>query len=162
MAQDDPKGVRKKAKRGAPKKGADEARVRQVTLRLTQGEYDELEEFSKVRLSSKADVIRRVLQGKKLQEPVSAQNIKAWRDLGQVGANLNECVGRLYALTRALEQLQALMEREEHRDLELPSVVEIEGLAQESAARVEQMMPVIEELRATFLGGAAAHRGRSK
>jgi len=159
MTQDDPKGARKRAKRGAPKKGADEARVRQVTLRLTQGEYDELEEFSKLRLSSKADVIRRVLQGKKLQEPVSAQNIKAWRELGQVGANLNECVGRLYALTRTLEQLQA---REEHRDLELPSVVEIEGLAQESAARVEQMMPVIEELRATFLGGAPAHRGRSK
>lgn len=139
---------------GAPKKSAKDRLDHAIKVRFKPAEYRGLHALKERTGLSISELCRRAALGLRVAAPVDAANVTQWANLGRLGSNLNQCVHQLYKLEsrlRAAEQKQLDLPAEELRRL-------LE-LAEESKALVEQVMPVLVEIRAllmdTWDGGKA-------
>lgn len=130
-------------------------RTQRIELRVTPEEGEAIRAKATELELSVADAVRRAALELEVIKPPSVENLSQWRELGHLGFKLHRSVD---LLTRVVEQLegdgdgsvdprvaQALGEPGELRDL-----------AAQIEAQVQELGPVLRELREVLRGAVAA------
>lgn len=138
-------------------------RTKTLSLRLTEQEFDELEHKAHEMMISKAELVRRVLYGLKLHTPPSAENLKGWRELGQVGSNINQCAKQLHVITRELALIEQQIKDAQVKGIVMPSTQRLDNVATMVEHHIESIMPILNMMRDALVGKeTAAPKGTSK
>jgi hypothetical protein len=138
------------ARGGRPKLPADQRRTERVVALLTPPEYAEFKSRADAFRVSTAELARRAITRVKMAAPVSAENVKMWREVGRIGANLNQTARAFNGVARRLALLDE-HEREGVLDVDPVTARELVEMAQENARQVDALTGVMTEIRALLM-----------
>ncbi len=130
---------------GRPKKQAKDLQFKCLKVMMSQEDFDKISRLADALSVSKSELGRRALLELEISVPVSAENLKARRELAVLGNNLNQAMLGLNKLLKFIE-----LSDKDHA----VRLIDPETLQEQVDActhTVQELTPLIKEMRAVLI-----------
>jgi len=131
----------RKNKPGGQPKAPEHLAHNRITIRLTDADYEKVDNWSKAFRVSKSEVLRRALSRAKLKLPLPIEHQKLASELGRLGFQMGQLGRRLNTLHHRLDVAK------KHGQMHDVEMEEVSQIASECQAAFDEALPDLKIIR---------------